>query len=111
MGSENLRALALARYKTALSKATPFVHCKGDDVDAHLFPLWRDAVHDIVRTNGSCPCAGHHPGTCFLTWIPAVQRSYFPEGHDLSYEEFKQMFETGRRLAFQAMKQSPHGTH
>ena len=109
---DRLGFFALSRFKDAFVKAVDFIDLKGVELEDKLFPLWRDAVHDIVKETQICPCAKINTGSCFLTWTPDKQRTYFPDGHSLGYATFKRTFSTGRSFALSVLAQKPlEGIH
>lgn len=106
---EQLKRIALSRFKEALAKAIDSIDLTGADLENVLFPLWRDAVHDIVMEAQICPCAKVNEGSCFLALAADTQKTFFPDEHSLGFAAFKKTFIQGRMLAFDALVQNQLG--
>lgn len=103
---EELKRIALSRFKEALVKAIDSIDLTGAELENVLFPLWRDAVHDIVKETQICPCAKVHDGSCFLSLTADAQKTFFPDEHSLGFAAFQKTFIQGRALALSILVQN-----
>ena len=62
-----------------------------------VYPIWRNAVHEILARNGKCSCRSGGPKPCFMNLSKRDQIYIFNNGGAYGFDGFITILEEGRK--------------
>lgn len=79
--------------------ATAFAPMK-EPLDDILFPIWRDAIHEVMKLEG-CPCtvSNTEDDICFMDLDREKQMDLFRDMELFSYQGFIEILLKGKKMA------------
>jgi len=97
---EEVEAEYMEIYCEAIRKAaTAFAPMK-KPLEEILFPIWRDAAHEIMKLEG-CPCtvSNTEGDVCFMDVDREKQIDLFNDMELFSYQGFIEILQKGKKMA------------
>lgn len=77
-----------------------------EDLEDFLFPIWQQAIHEILIRHG-CPCQRGDEKNCFLAQQPEVQERLFSDKHFLSFTSFQSLLEEAKQIFLESLFSGP----